>query len=138
MKYIHKIVGLALQNSGGIGIYSGLVIGYLIHHFGYTDLVLFAHKNIILSVLIVLAFSFGPAARFFYTTDIFDEYMEGYARGSKNWRLQPLEPLFYPTMTSNISISRKIAGYVYALSQILIVTFMATLVSATVFDEFRK
>ncbi|MHB0991879.1 MAG: hypothetical protein ACYC0M_11450 [Burkholderiales bacterium] len=138
MNKIHKIVGLALQNSGGVGIYSGLVIGYFIHHFGQTNSVLFAHKDIILSVFFGLAFSFGPSARYFYTLDIFNEYMERRARGSKNWRLQPLEPLFYPTMISNISISRKIAGYMYALSQILIVTFMATLVFATVFDKFSK
>ena len=135
MKYIHKLVGLALQNSGGVGIYSGLGIGYLIHHFGQTN-ILFTYK--ILSFFFVLGVSFSLAARFFYTTDIFNQYMKSYAPGPKNWRLQPLEPLFYPTMISNISISRKIAGYVYVLSQILMVTIMATLVSATVFDELIK
>lgn len=135
MKYIHKLVGLALQNSGGVGIYSGLGIGYLIHHFGQTN-ILFTYK--ILSFFFVLGVSFSLAARFFYTTDIFNQYMKSYAPGPKNWRLQPLEPLFYPTMISNISISRKISGYVYASSQIFIITLIVAFVSAIIFDKFIK
>ncbi len=138
MNKIHKIVGLALQNCAGIGIYSGLVIGFLIHYFAYTKFVLISHVNIFIAAIFILGFSSMPAAKIFYTTDKFDEYIKGRVSGPKSWRLEPLEPLFYPTMISNISISRKIAGYAYALSQILIINFMVTLLSAIIFDKFGK
>ena len=138
MKYIHKLVGLALQNSGGVGIYSGLGIGYLVHYFAYTKFVLISHANVFIAAFFILGFSSIPAAMIFYSPNKFDEYIKGYVAGFRSWRLKPLEPLFYPTMISNISISRKISGYVYASSQIFIITLIVAFVSAIIFDKFIK
>lgn len=133
MNKIHKLTGIALQNFPAIGIFFGAIVGYGIHYFGDTR-ILFSHRNITIPILVVLMFSGNFAARFFYSIETFEKYMKNHAPGFKSWRLSPLEPIFYPTMVSNIGIFRKIAGYVYVLSHILSLTFMMTAVFASFFN----
>ena len=59
----------------------------LIHYFAYTKFVLISHISSFITFLLILGFSSIPAAKIFYTTDKFDEYIKGYIAPPKSWRL---------------------------------------------------
>ena len=135
MNKIHKLTGIALQNFPAIGICLGAAIGYSLHYFGETA-VLFSHRNVAISIFVFLGFSGNTAARLFYSIETFDKHMKNYSAGFRSWRLAPLEPLFYSTMVSNIGIFRKIAGYVYVVSHILLFSSVVALIASDLFDKF--
>ena len=123
MRIVHKIVGRILQNVAGISFVFGVVSAFLLHHFVNSSIVIGLHDFTTQHIKFIFIFTaiFGvsglQAAEIFYTEEKYNEYMKGHVIG-RSWRLKPLEPYFYPTMIGDIGITRKVAGYVYAISQI--------------------
>ena len=143
MRIVHKIVGRILQNVAGISFVFGVVSAFLLHHFVNSSIVIGLHDfteqhiKFIFIFPVIFAMSGLQAAEIFYTEEKYNEYMKGHVNG-RSWRLKPLEPYFYPTMIGDIGITRKIAGYVYAISQIfsIALSFLAVCV-LTVFGFNR-
>ena len=123
MRIVHRIVGRILQNVAGISFVFGVVSAFLLHHFVNSSIVIGLHDFTTQHIKFIFIFTaiFGvsglQAAEIFYTEEKYNEYMKGHVIG-RSWRLKPLEPYFYPTMIGDIGITRKTAGYVYAISQI--------------------
>ncbi len=143
MRIVHRIVGRILQNVSGVSFVFGIVSAFLLHHFVNSSIVIGLHDFTTQHIKFLFIFTtiftmLGlQAAEIFYTEEKYNEYRKGHVNG-RSWRLKPLEPYFYPTMVSDIGITRKIAGYVYALSQIYSIGVFSMFVLIFVFIELNR
>lgn len=73
----------------------------------------------------------------FYTSEKYDEYMKAGSLG-RGIRIPDPDTFFYSTMIQDISVVRKIAGYCYAISKVLVFCSFGAILVFGFFIIFTK
>lgn len=137
MNKIHNLAWIVLRHFPLVGLFLGIFAGFAVHYFGESDF-LFSHRNIFLLSAFIVWILGNYVAQFFYSPDVYQRNMKDHVSYRAGWALTPLIPLFYSTMTSNISIFRKICGYIHIMAQINVVATMMTMMFSVFFDRILR
>lgn len=125
-KAIPYLLSVAIQIHLGFWVLGGLGVGFFVLPFeNYSS---FQVSNFLLGVMVISVFLLQISCLIFY-----GDKMEKYeGEGKKNIRALwlPSSDEFYPTITADIGVFRKICGYLFAFTYVIFPISLGFLISS--------